>query len=168
MIRFLPFIITAFVFVVVLTTATLGFETNDDAVSFFQTSGCLTGTPDGRLIFSHPWIGGILAWLYRALPGPNWYVWYLYAALLVPNVLITRLLIKNNIRTAGDSNVTDWKRLLSVEILGAAAGWNLLFLGTALLRPQFTLAAIWLGAAGWFWLFCKLSSYNQSLFFTTT
>lgn len=152
---YLSFILNVLVFIVVLTTATLAFDTNDDAASFFQISGCLTGTPDGRLIFSHPWIGGILAWLYRALPVPNWYVWYLYTALLVSNVFITNLLIKNNVQTAVSSKVTEWKQLLSVEILGTAVGWNLLFFCTALLRPQYTIASMWLGAAGWFWLFSK-------------
>lgn len=156
MTRYLALIFNILVFVVVLTTATLAFDTNDDTVSFFQTSGCLTGTPDGRLIFSHPWIGQLLAWLYRVLPGPNWYVWYLYGALLLSNIFITKLLLENSARTTATPEATGWKGLPAKVILGAAAGWNLLFLCTALLRPQYTVASMWLGAAGWFWLFYKL------------
>ena len=156
MTRYLSFILNVLVFGVVLATTSLTFETNDDVVSFFQTSGYLTGKPDGRLIFSHRWVGEILAWLYGALPGPNWYVWYLYAALVLSNVLITKLLIENNAQAAVISKGKYWKLLPPVAILSATIVWNLLFFCTALLRPQFTIAAMWLGAAGWFWLFCKL------------
>ena len=162
MARYLPFILNVLVFGVVLATATLTFDTNDDAVSFFQISGCLTGMPDGRLIFSHPWVGGILAWLYRILPGPNWYVWYLYGALLLSNVLITKLLLENYTRMTATPEATGWKGLPSKAILGVAAGWNLLFFCTALLRPQYTVVSMWLGAAGWFWLFCKLPFREDS------
>lgn len=156
MTRYLALIFNTLLFAVVLVATTPAFDTNDDAVSFFQTSGCLTGTPDGRLIFSHPWIGGILAWLYRALPGPNWYVWYLYGALLLSNIFITKLLIENTARATATSQATGWKGMSAKAILGVAAGWNLLFFCTALLRPQYTVVSMWLGAAGWLWLFCKL------------
>jgi hypothetical protein len=161
MTRYLALIFNILVFAVVFIAATPAFDTNDDAVSFFQTSGCLTGTPDGRLIFSHPWVGGTLAWLYRILPGPNWYVWYLYGALLLSNVFITKLLLENAARTAA-TEATGRKGLPSKAILGLAAGWNLLFFCTALLRPQYTLASMWLGAAGWLWLYCKLPFRDDS------
>lgn len=162
MTRYLALIFNILVFAVVFIAATPAFDTNDDAVSFFQTSGCLTGTPDSRLIFSHPWIGGTLAWLYRILPGPNWYVWYLYGALLLSNTFITKLLLENAARTTATPEATGRQGLPAKAILGVAGGWNLLFFCTALLRPQYTVASMWLGAAGWLWLFCKLPFRDDS------
>jgi hypothetical protein len=133
-------------FGIVATFASLAFDTNDDVASFFQTSGYLTGSPDGRLMFSHHWIGEALAWLYRTLPGPNWYVWYLYAALLIANILMTQILTQHETRGEG------W----AIRI-----GYSVLFFCTALLRPQYTIVAMWLGAAGWFWVFRLLSEDDR-------
>lgn len=121
------------------------FDTCDDTLMMFISSGLLHGRPDVALIYTHHWLGYVLTVLYKAFPALNWYIIYQYL-LLVLSLGVSIHLIRRAWPGTG----------LAVLLLTTLV--SLAFYSHALLQLQYTGTAFMVG----FTAFLCLLSWAKS------
>ena len=124
----------------------LHFSTVDDVEMEGIVSGMLTGQPEFRMIFSHAFLGKILAGLYQIMPGVSWYgYFFLLCHAFALSLMIT--MARTVTPTAG--------------ICMTALGFTIHFY--CFTDLQFTTTACLLGAWATVWLWKLATRPNYSL-----
>lgn len=131
------FFFTLWLFIIVISFGTLGYETNDDIMITALLKGLfgLVSSSDG--VFVSPLLGGILFLLYKLLPAAPWFSLFLYSGVVLA-CFLAALTILVTIRTVGGKiaglfGVAFFISLVSLQINSGAVSLLLWVTGCAFL-----------------------------------
>ncbi|MDX1963356.1 MAG: hypothetical protein SFX18_09395 [Pirellulales bacterium] len=117
------------------------YETNDDAVmNLFAAGQGLATAPDEHLVFTHPWIGHLLKFLYTWLPQFPWYGWYLMATQIAAHTALASVLLTGNSRRRAYVALAVWQWTVGLHLLT-----HLQFTTTAALAGLAGVLLVWTG-----------------------
>lgn len=122
-------------FFLLLCILTLSYETNDDVIMMFISSGTLTNNPSEYLVFINIIIGKLLKFLYNTFPTLNWYSYFMvFIHFISSTVILISYVYK--------------KERLKIEIVAFMMVLYMGFVSLFLVKLQFTSTAFVCGIAG--------------------
>ncbi len=82
--------LSVILFVLPAATGVMKYEVSDDFMMELIVSGQYGGTPSPYIMFMSPLLGQMFAWLYAAVPGFNWYVWFQISLMIISSTVLMR------------------------------------------------------------------------------